>query len=410
MNTPRATICFFLFMVPHGIFGQDRPLWVETGTIPWTEKCYFGIGISKSSFDESDARARVQFALDVSTRVSAVFKHEVREDGMELTSRTEVQSDVVAEEVLRGVRITARYADTLYYSLIRYGRAEYDSLLADETRHEVEQTRLKTLLAEEKRVEDLRARHVEDSLKTVEDAMQIAAQKEELERREAQIALERQEKGVQAAEFGEFVALDPPEKVVTLRNAELVHGSSAISLAAAISPLAFQRGYWALRVWQIELSAQAAFREGRVQQQEAFAKVQVLPHVGGFLQTTLSIGLVQAMGTIRESGFSLERSKYSLFVAGNLTVPRFAHSYISVYLDKRMFAFGINAYPLYSLFQNHIGFICDVHTILDQEFGDRFGDPVYVQCGIRLHADESLSTVIAYEGNESLVLTFEFEF
>jgi hypothetical protein len=51
-----------------------------------------------------------------------------------------------------------------------------------------------------------------------------------------------------------------------------------------------------------------------------------------------------------------------------------------------------------------------MHYYLDDDVKNRFGDAFVVQGGIRLHANDQLSTIVAYEGNDKIVLTIEFQF
>ena len=159
-----------------------------------------------------------------------------------------------------------------------------------------------------------------------------------------------------------------------------------------------------------EIAGNAVFRDRKFNQQEAYAKIQVLPAVGEFSKTTLTIGISQAIGSIADSGYQFKRSKYSFFVAGNYTDPEWEYSTLSFFGDKRKIALGMTSFPFYSQFKTHFGFVLEANVIFDKEFRNNYGDPFVVNGGIRLQGNGEFSTQFAYENNEQFVLTFEFQF
>ena len=405
-----SAILFLLVVVVQFCFSQEKPFWVANRTVKNSELYYFGIGSSKESFAESDAKARLEFAMNVEVKVKGVFQQEIKEEGEDFYNKTKISNELVSNVSLKGITITSRYSDTVYYSLIQYRKTEYDSLVKLGIQQEVELIKERNKAEEEKKKEEIRAQRVKDSLALVQKQVELKAANEKMVIEEQEHLQELKQVELRKKLYGEFLLLSPPEKVVTLRNGEITHGSTAVAAKMGLGPFQVRGLYAAYSVWKFEISANSVWKNKEVDQQEAFFKIQILPGVGEYYKTTLAIGASQAVGLISDSGYSFERSKYSFFISGNVAVPELYYSYISFYGDKRKIAVGINSHPFFKTFKNHIGFMLDIHIIPDKDFRDIYGDAFMIQGGIRLHASENLSTLFAYEGHERFMLTLEFQF
>jgi len=159
-----------------------------------------------------------------------------------------------------------------------------------------------------------------------------------------------------------------------------------------------------------EFSANAIFRHKKLEQQEAFLKIQILPRVGEFSKTSLALGAVQAVALIADSGYKFKRSKYSFFIAGNITIPEYSYSTLSFYGDKRKISIGMTTFPFYEQFKNHLGFVLEANSIFDKDFRNGKGNAFVINGGIRLQGSDTFSTQLVYEDYEQINLMFEFQF
>ncbi len=402
---------FFFYIFP--LSAQIKPGWTNTQKNSISNFYYYGIGTSQVSSEESDTRAFIEFSRNVELKVKSIFQREVTEQGKDFSDRTNISTELISDISLKGIAITERYADTTskyFYSLIQYRKTEYDSLVLFQIEREVVLMKVRNKMIEEKRQEDLRSQKVKN-------IQEEDRKKEELRTRQEELVIEQklQQQKDQEAElhkkiYGEFLKTSPPEKVVSLRNGEISNGNNSLMIRSGLAPLRFNGGLYARRFWMFELAGNAIFRYGKFNQQEAFFKIQILPRVGEFTKTSLAVGVVQAVGLIADSGYNLKRSKYSLFVAGNVSVPEYSYSTFSFYGDKRKITIGVTTYPFYSQFKHHFGFVIEANTIFDKDFRNPKGNTFVVNGGARLQASEMFSTQLVYEDYEQLNLTFEFQF
>lgn len=402
----------FPFLTAH-LVPQEKPQWVLQQKIENPSESYYGIGISQTSFTESDARALIAFAQNVEIKVKSIFQQEVLEEGKDFSDKTKVTAELVSDVSLKGISITERFVDTTsktFYSLISYRKSEYDSLVTHEIQREILLMKAKNKMLEEKREEELRAQKTKNLQEEESKKETLRAQQKEIELKRKEQQQEEERKALYKKLYGDFLKELPPEKMVSVRNAEIAHGTSALMVKGGVAPLQFNEGYYAFRIAVVELSAKAVFRDGKFNQQEAFAKIQILPGVGEFSKTSLAIGASQAIGIIADSGYQFKRSKYSFFAAFNYTDPEWEYSTISFFGDKRKAAVGVTTFPFYSNFKTHFGFVIEALAVFDKDFRNKYGDSFVVNGGVRLQANEDFSTQFAYENNEQFVLTFEFQF
>ncbi len=392
---------------------QTKPEWANTQKNTISSSFYYGIGYSQISSDEADTRAFIEFSRNVELKVKSIFQQQVTEEGKDFFERTNISTELISDVSLKGIAITERFADTtskMFYSLIQYRKTEYDSMMLFQIEREVVLIKVRNKMIEEKRQEEIRS-------EKIKNLQEEDRKKEELRAKQEEITIEkkRQQQKEQEAElhkkmYGEFLKTSPPEKVVSLRNGEISNGENSLMLKAGLAPLRFNGGFYARRLWVFELGGNAISRNGKLNQQEGFLKIQILPRVGEFSKTSLSIGAVQAIGLIADSGYSFNRSKYSLFVAGNISIPEYEYSTFSFYGDKRKISVGVTTNPFYSQFKHHLGFILEANTVFDKDFRNSKGNTFVINGGIRVQASEFLSTQLVYEDYEQLNLTLEFQF
>lgn len=400
-------LLFFLVSI-----STSQPRWVSQQRIDTSIQYYFGIGISKNSAGDADARALIAFAQNVEIRVKSIFQREVVEEGKNFSDNTTVTEQLVSDVSLNGVAITERYFDSTYnnfYSLIKYAKTDYDTLVTHEIRREILLMKARNKMIEEKREEELRAlktRNIQEEEKKKEE---LRNQKKQIELEQENMRQEEEKKKLFSAMYKEFLASAVPNKTVTLRNGEITKNTSTVMLKGGLAPLQFAGGFYAFRFAGIEISGSAAFRDRKLNQQESFLKIQILPGVGEYTKFSLAIGMSQAVGRIADSGYSFQRSKYSFFIAGNYTDPRWEYSTVSLFGDKRRLSVGVTTFPFYHQFKNHLGFVLECNYLIDHDFRNRYNDPIVINGGLRLQANDSFSTQFTYEDNQQFTLTFEFQ-
>jgi hypothetical protein len=372
-----------------------------------------GIGISQTSSAEADANALIKFGQNVQLRVKSIFQRQVKEEGKDFSDKTTISSELVSDVSMKGISISERYIDSVahtFYSLVQYRKTEYDSLVTSEIQREILAMKARNKLEEEKREEELRAEKTKNAQEEKRKKEELRAQKEQLELAQQQLQQEEQHKRLYLKMHAEFLNASPPEKAISLRNGEISDAGNSLMIRGGISPLQFGGGLYALRIWMFEFSGLAVFHHKKFDQQEGAVKIQVLHRAGELTKSSLSFGVVQAVGLIADSGYSFKRSKYSLFVSANYTDPDLAYTTISFYGDKRKVSLGGTSFPFYSHFKNHLGFVLEATAYFDKDFRNQYGDPLVFGGGIRFQTDKTFSTQLVFEENEQLSLIFEFQF
>lgn len=399
-------IILLVLMAVLSTAAQVRPEWTDLQRNAVGPGYYYGVGISPASFDESDTRAFIEFARNVEVKVKSTFQREVSEQEKEFSDATTISMQLVSDMSLKGVAITERFVDTtqqIFYSLIRYRTFEYDSLIQSEIEREVALMKVRNRMEVEKRQEELR---MQQSLNQLAEERK----KEELRAKREEMSLEEQEASLKRKVFGEFLDTAPPEKIVTLRNGELSTGESSLLLSGGFSPFSLKEAMYAAHTGFMEISGTVQMRGKKIDRQEARVKLQILPGVGEFTRTSLAFGVVQAVPIIADSGYDFKRSRYSLFVAGNVTVPQYYYSTFSFYGDKRLAGLGVTTFPFYEQFKTHVGFMLELKGTFDGQFRNRKGNFFVMNAGIRLQGSETFSTQLAFEDHEEFHLTLEFQF
>lgn len=409
------TLSFLIcvFIVIGSVSAQNRPEWTNTQRNTIGSGFYSGIGVSSVSQDEADTRAFIEFSRNVEVNVKSVFQREVSEEGKEFSDATSISMQLISDVSLKGISITERFVDTTahsYFALIQYRTEEYDSLVRWHIEREIVLMKLRNKMLEEKRMEEFRAQKVQNQLVEEQKKEELRTNKEKLTIEEERRRLKEQEEELLRKVYGEFLEAAPPEKVITLRNGEISNEESSLMLTGGLSPLELKNAFYAARTGVFELGASAQFRGTKVDRQEAYLKLQVLPRVGEFSRTSIAIGAVQSVALIADSGYEFKRSKYSLFVAGNVTLPQYYYSTFSFYADKRKAGIGVTSFPFYEQFRNHLGFVLEMTSIFDSQFRNERGEGFVVNAGLRLQASDTFITQLVFMDHKDLCLMLEFQF
>jgi len=383
----------------------EKPDWVkliQQGlTLPDTIDCYFGIGSSKLAQDDADAKARQEFSLNIEAKVQTTISRNVQETDNVLRDEYSATAKVSSDVVLRGISITARYEDKVvkqYYALIQIHKSEFDTLLVTEIRRDLERKKAENRMNEEKRTEELRSRQA---------ALDLKKQEEETRREEAELEKEQ---------FEDFLNLKAPEEVVDLRNGEISRKGCTVALKTALSPFEVQSAYCSLAVWRFELFANAYFHSDKflksdmLDREQASLKIQLLEQAGPFYKTSLAFGVVGYSDVSSVGALDSVRPTYSLFVGGDVALPTVLYSYASVYVDGRKASVGWNCFPFPGNVGDGVSILVQMDYVWNDEWRDRFSDPILFQTGIRFRASDAFATSFTYEGHEFLVFSIEMGF
>jgi len=410
----RSSICvLLLFIISDFLIPQEQPSWVKNLKIENPAQYYFGIGISKISEQDADARALISFGQNVQVKVKSIFQRQVSEEGKEFSEKTTITEELISDISLKGISITERFVDTTaktFYSLVQYRKTEYDSLVTREIEREILLLKARNKIMEEKREEELRAEKTRNLQEEEKKKEQLRAQQQAIELKRLEQQQEEERRALYKKIYGEFLQHTRPEKVVTFRNGEITHQTSSFMVKGAISPVQLNEAFYAVRLAMIELSGNVRFRKKKFDQQEAFVKIQILSNAGEYTQTTLAIGVSQAIASIADSGYKFKRSKYSFFASGNYTDPEWEYTTISFFGDKRKLSIGATSFPFYEQFKTHVGFMAEVNYFIDKDFSNPYRDLFTFGAGVRLQASDTFATQFAYENNEQFTLSFEFQF
>jgi hypothetical protein len=414
MPAMKTKLIFLLILFGSAIVtAQERPEWTNTQKNSIGPGLYYGIGVSNTSRDEADTRAFIEFARNVEIKVKSIFQREVSEEGKEFSDKTKVSTEMVSDVSLKGISVTERYADTLagmFYSLILYRITEYDSMMQFQIGREVALMKVRNQMIEEKHQEELRSQRAKNQIEEEKTKEDLRTKQERLTLEQQRQQQEEQEAALHAKMYGEFLKHAAPEKAVTFRNGEISNSDNTILLKGGLAPFEFNGGMAAFRMAMFEVSGTALFDRKKLRTQEAHVKIQIIPHVGEFSKTSIAIGAVQAVGMIDDSGYQFKRSKYSAFIAGNVTLPKYLYSTFSFYGDKRKVSIGATAFPFYNQFKNHFGFALEANAILDKDFRNRRGNSFVINAALRLQGSDTFSTQLSFEDYEQFNLAFEFQF
>lgn len=390
-----------------------QPQWVVTQRLDQANEFYYGIGASLVSEGDADARALIAFGQNVEVRVRSIFQREVSEEGSSFSDRTSVSAELVSDVSLKGIGVSERYTDTSshrFYSLVRYRKTEYDSLITYEIQREILLMQARNRMAEEKREEELRAQktlHKQDEERRKED---LRRQQARLEMEKEEQRQEEEKRTLYRTMYGEFLDAGTTQRVVTMRNGEVSGTGRTLMLKGHLNPLAPAEAFYAFRLAMFELSAGVHVRAKKVQRQEAALRVQLLPGVGELTRTTLSIGVSQGLASIADSGYAFDRSVLSFFAAGDYTDPEWNFTTLSFYADRRYAAVGAVSFPFYKQFKDHVGFMLEAKYIFHEDFRDERGAPFELNAGIMLRAGPEFSTTLTLEDHRRIALAFEFQF
>lgn len=409
--TTRNLLSVFLFC--SGIAFAQAPEWTNIAKNSIGPGYYSGIGISSASQSDADNRAFVEFGRSVQVMVKSVFQREVSEEEKSFSDKTTISTEMISNVSLKGITVTERYhsvTDSLYYSLIKYAVAEYDSTVLNEVRREIAMLKVRNQMEEERKQEELRAVKAKNALDEQKTKEELRTNQERITFEQQRQKQEEEAKALHQKMYGEFLAVPAPERAVTLRTAELSTQGNSLLVTGGFGPFQLSGLRYAMRLAMFEVSASATARDYTLLQQDAYLRVRIIPGVGEFTKTTVTIGVVQSVGAPKDSVFTFDHALISFYAAANLTIPEYWYSTFLLTGEKRKIGAGWITYPFYPQLKQHVGFSLEAVTILDKAYRNSRNEKFVINGALRVQASPDFITMLSFEQHERLKLSMEFQF
>ncbi len=411
------------------------PRWVLEDEIRG-DAVYYGIGKSTKSIDEADNDARLRFSQFVEVSVKSIATQQIEENKDRLVENYSYESLVSTNMKLRSVKISERYmtSDSIYHSLIKYGKSEYHKLVTDEIKISLETDIRKQELAhqatEALHADSLRHKLTMDSLALGRKQAVIDSLDHILKMEESRIRQEQERIDLIKSRFAAFLKLKPRFLMIDVPSASTprtwIHSSGRwdpntghmrqVKLGTSLWLFTAEAGIWGV--------------ESLANQADLSIKLEVLPPSGDIYPVQLALGYIKYV-TATEGGYfdlrkpgdygslsPLQTAEWrdspiqgtSFFAVGTVGVPTI-NSHINIYLDNRMVSLGSIWYPFPRNMGDAISIINQIDYIKDESYQNRFGDPLQWQIGLRLIAiSDRFATMVSYEDHEAWMLNFEFQY
>ena len=416
--------------------GSIIPEWTITKELPG-DKFYYGIGQSTISSDAADDDARLRFAQYVEVKVHSIATQQIAENKDRLEENYTFESLVSTDMNLRSVKITERHVtpDSIFYSLIRYGKSEYHDLVTEEIRialdSDIKKQELSHQAQEALRADSLRHKLAMDSLalgrkQAVIDSLDHVLKMEEAKQQQAQDRTDLIKR-----QYSAFLATKPRHQIIDVPSAALP--KSWVHIAGRWNPdtqdiRQFKAG---VSLWLLSAEASVWATESIVDQSDLTIKLQLLPERGELYPVSLALGWLNYLSEFSPDNriYLRERSSYtqfaqqmnaeindpvsqqtSFFIVGTVGLPQF-NNHISMYADKRKLSLSNIWYPFPRNMGDAISLINQIDVIRDDAYRNRFEDQIQWQFGLRLIAiPDRFATMISYEDHEVWMLNFEFQY
>ena len=385
------------------IYATEVPDWVkfyiEKGTIKNQKEYYFGIGSSENSKREADKIALMEFGKSIETKIQSEQKDYFKESQGKVTEKISQKITVNSKVGLKGVSITGRYNDgKTYYSIISYKKKEYNKILKDEVKRDLERQRIKL------------AKKIEEN-KISEEKKNEAIRKEQ-ENKKIQEKISKMKEGFMMKlrnKHPEFFDSAPPYKAVSFRNGQLIPHKQQLNIKAGLYPISFEEIFYAYQIWLFEFSSISKFYDNKYIQQELQFKYQILPYSGKFYKFSAAFGFTGYQTDVENYEDSDTRI-YTPFIAGNITLPNLYFSFGSAYIDMGKASLAINNYLFYKQLKDKLSVILEVNTYFDEKLRNSRDEKIVFQPAITFKTTKNLSTTFSFEDNELLKIGVEIGF
>jgi len=416
--------------------GNEVPVWVRSGELE-SDTLYYGIGRSRNSQAEADDDARLHFAQYVEVSVHSIAVQQIAENKERLQENYSYESLVSTNMNLRGIKISERYVaeDSTFYSLIRYGKAQYHDLVTREIQvslaAEIRKQELAHQAREALRADSLRHKILMDSLTLGRKQAVIDSLDRILAMEQARQRQEQERIDLIKRHHADFLEITPRYQLIDVPGASIPNSWIYGSARWNFENNDIRQIKAGVSLWLFSLESNLWATQSVIDQGELSARLQVLPMRGELYPVNLALGWVHYVGlfaaenriNLRDSvSFSsfLDRldseinvqnsAVSSFFLTTTVGVPQI-NSHLSLYLDKRKVSLASIWYPFPRNLGDAISIINQVDVIRDKSYRNRFNDHLQWQFGIRLIAiPDRFATMISYEDHEVWLLNFEFQY
>lgn len=407
---------------------SGTPIWVvqakrgEYGKIADTSH-YFGVGISPTSQEEADQRARLDFGQTVETTVQSRVEENTTVVGKLQLYNAEVVSEVSTNVSLKGIGITGRWSEKdggAFYSLIKLKRSEYLAILTknidDElAMREKELERERAELTQEVEAQRLEAERETARIERERLAVEQRRLEEQLKREKlAQKQLELEGK---LLKYEEFLVTQPQAQLLSYRNAQLSsrvqHYALTIGVLPGIYPYDVTKlvtrvhaGYSLFRFMEISTTAALQDRHGSFDwgYQEFDLKLRLLNSRGKLVQLSLGLGGKATLyNIVTDFGYG-----WSLYGSAVVSLPMVLSSHVSLYGGMDRIALGFTTHPFFGWIGDAVGLILEATYFFDTPYrmGAYLADMFLLQAGLRLKGN-NVATSIYLENHQTLAMTLE---
>ncbi len=374
---------------------------------------YSGIGSSIISKQDADKMAREEFAQNIEVQVKKVQEEILKEkNGIVWESYVSV-TEVVTDVNLKGVHIVERYTDAgskTYYSLIKIQKDEYNKIVFEELKKELERKIYENKIEEAEQKEGLRSTQEKFKLWLEKETNLLKQKVDEFRLKIKQKQIEKDLIAKRKKEFQDFVDLKPPVKALTFYNAEVPVNNNILSVEIGISPFSIQSFEYIRKIWKFSVGSYSEFHDNEFYSQDISLRFQMLPNSGDFYKITIAIGAIAFDHSLKDKKFEDIDVKFTPCVAGNISLPTFMSSYIFMYGEVRKYAIAWNSLLFFKSLNDRLSLILELDYIPDKDYRNQYNDPVIIQPAIRFKTTKDICTTIAYKNNEVFTLSLSVAF
>ncbi len=369
--------------------------------------------------------------------VQSIATQQIAENKDRLEENYSYESLVSTKMNLRGVKISDRYisADSIFYSLIRYGKSSYHRLVTQEIQIALEANIRKQELthqaAEALSADSLRHKLAMDSLALGKKQAVIDSLDHILKMDEAKLQQAQNRIDLIKSQHAAFLKIKPRYQLIDVPS------------ASTPGTWIFASGRWdpntenvrqlktGISLWLISAETNVWATESEIDQTDLTLKLQLLPERGEIYKVSLAFGWASYLeafsqanrerlsddggyksfiGILNDELKDPYAQKTSFFVTGTIGLPQI-NNHLSVYVDKRRISLANIWYPFPRNMGDAISVINQLDYIDSEYYRNRFNDKLQWQLGLRLIAvADRFATMISYEDHEVWMLNFEFQY
>lgn len=388
-----------------GVLFAETPKWVKLKkqgkSIENSIDYYFGVGLSKKSQKDADTQAYQMFAQSIETKVKTITKNQLTEKNGKNKEFTSAYQEVSTDMTMRGLSITQQYFDEIsstYYTLIKYKKTEYNKILEDEIKRDIE--RKETEFKSKKQAQLLEEEKQKEAIRKEKEAIKIKEKKDKLK---------AQKRTKLKKKYAKLFNIQHPDHVISLPNAQLIQTTSQVGAKYGINESTIEQAYGTFRMKLLQVSATSGFYDNKYNTQQFSAKLQILPPTGDFYKVAVSAGAVGYMNGLIDTSFSKADVDVAPMVSANVFIPNLYFSYITAYGDGHKFGLGLNSHLLYKVMEDRISFMAEGVYYSDKDLRNMRNEKLIFQAGIRFKTTQYVRSSITYENNDTFMFGLDFD-